>query len=124
MLYAPMSSIQSAPSEAPTRILFVEDDGAISQLLVEILEENGFTACAVTSAPEMDRMLEQDNIDLIVLDIMLPGEDGFSICRRLRASSAIPIIMLTALDEDVDRIIGLEIGADDYVTKPFILANL
>jgi two-component system, OmpR family, response regulator len=119
MLYAPMSSIQSASSEAPTRILFVEDDGAISQLLVEILEENGFTACAVTSAPEMDRMLEQDNIDLIVLDIMLPGEDGFSICRRLRASSAIPIIMLTALDEDVDRIIGLEIGADDYVTKPF-----
>jgi DNA-binding response OmpR family regulator len=83
---------------------------------VSILSDQTAT---MTSAPEMDRMLEQDNIDLIVLDIMLPGEDGFSICRRLRASSAIPIIMLTALDEDVDRIIGLEIGADDYVTKPF-----
>jgi two-component system, OmpR family, response regulator len=102
------------------RILFVEDDKAISQLLVEILEENGFTACAATSAAEMDRVLERENIDLMVLDVMLQGgEDGFSVCRRLRASSAIPIIMLTALDEPVDRIVGLEIGADDYVTKPF-----
>src|SRR5205807_2107584 len=100
-------------------ILLVEDDGAISQLLIEILDENGFSAYAVASASEMDRILEQDTIDLIVLDVMLPGEDGFSICRRVRASSAIPIIMLTALDEPVDRIIGLEIGADDYVAKPF-----
>jgi two-component system, OmpR family, response regulator len=120
MLYAPVSSLQSAPTEAAMRILFVEDDRAISQLLVEILKENGFTACAVTSAAEMDRVLERETIDLIVLDVMLPGgEDGFSVCRRLRASSAIPIIMLTALDEPVDRIVGLEIGADDYVTKPF-----
>jgi two-component system, OmpR family, response regulator len=119
MLYAPIHSVQSASAEAPKRILLVEDDGAISQLLIEILDENGFSAYAVASASEMDRILEQDTIDLIVLDVMLPGEDGFSICRRVRASSAIPIIMLTALDEPVDRIIGLEIGADDYVAKPF-----
>jgi two-component system, OmpR family, response regulator len=119
MLHAPVSPFQSASTKAVKRILLVEDDGAISQLLIEILEENGFSPCAVASSSEMDRILEQDNIDLVVLDVMLPGEDGFSICRRLRASSAIPIIMLTALDEPVDRIIGLEIGADDYVAKPF-----
>jgi two-component system OmpR family response regulator len=67
----------------------------------------------------MDRMLEGNRLDLIVLDLMLPGEDGLSICRRLRTSSQVPIIMLTAKGEDVDRIIGLEIGADDYLVKPF-----
>jgi two-component system OmpR family response regulator len=67
----------------------------------------------------MDRALEASRLDLIVLDLMLPGEDGLSICRRLRLSSHVPIIMLTAKGEDVDRIIGLEMGADDYLTKPF-----
>lgn len=88
-------------------------------MLRQVLSENGFTACSVTSAAEMEPVLEHGNIGLIVLDVMLPGEDGFSICRRLRASSRIPIIMLTALGDDVNRIVGLEIGADDYVTKPF-----
>lgn len=112
-------SLPAAATETPTRILFVEDDATISQLLTEILEENGFVASAVTSAAEMDLRLAQDDVDLVVLDVMLPGEDGLSICRRLRAASSMPIIMLTALGGDVDRIIGLEIGADDYVTKPF-----
>src|ERR1700730_16324832 len=108
-----------ASTDAPVRILLVEDDAEISRMLTEILAENGFVACSVISAAEMDQQLVQDDVDLIVLDVMLPGEDGFSICRRLRAGSSLPIVMLTALGEDVDRILGLEIGADDYVTKPF-----
>jgi len=72
-----------------------------------------------TFCSRMDALLKSRSVDLVILDIMLPGEDGLSICRRLRAASSIPIIMVTARDEDIDRIIGLEIGADDYVTKPF-----
>ena len=119
MLAAPMPSPPSTAADAPVRILLVEDDAAISRILAEILAENGFSPRAVASGAEMDRLLERDDIDLIVLDVMLPGEDGFAICRRLRAASSVPIIMLTALGEEVDRIVGLEIGADDYVTKPF-----
>ena len=110
------------PSPAPAakrRILLVEDDVEIAAMLGETLQDNGFQAIAATSAAEMDRVLAQQTVDLIVLDVMLPGEDGFSICRRLRARSTTPIIMLTALGSDVDRIVGLEFGADDYVTKPF-----
>ena len=88
-------------------------------MLVDVLSESGFTAQSVTSAVEMDAVLARDTVDLVVLDIMLPGEDGLSICRRLRVASAIPIIVVTARGADVDRIVGLEIGADDYVTKPF-----
>jgi len=88
-------------------------------MLADVLEDSGFAAVSVASAAAMDAILGSEQIDLVVLDIMLPDEDGLSICRRLRAASSIPIIMLTALKEDVDRIVGLEIGADDYVTKPF-----
>ena len=101
------------------RILIVEDDVAIHRMLSETLSENGFSVSVAISATEMDRALRREEIDLVVLDVMLPGEDGFSICGRLRASSNLPILMLTALGEEVDRIVGLEIGADDYVTKPF-----
>jgi len=110
---------QSTYVDAQPRILLVEDDAELSHMFAEVLSASGFAARAVTSAEDMDRLLEREHVDLVVLDVMLPGEDGFSICRRLRASSAIPIIMLTALGEPVDRIVGLEIGADDYVTKPF-----
>jgi two-component system OmpR family response regulator len=106
-------------NDALVRVLLVEDDAAISRMLEETLAESGFATCAASTASEMDRMLERGDIDIVLLDVMLPGEDGFSICRRLRAASGVPIIMVTALDADVDRIIGLEIGADDYVTKPF-----
>ena len=88
-------------------------------MISEMLQENGFEALTAGSAVEMDNLLDRQNIDLVLLDVMLPGEDGLSICRRLRASSMIPIVMVTARGEDIDRIIGLEIGADDYVSKPF-----
>jgi len=88
-------------------------------MISDVLSDNGFEALSAGSAAEMDDVLSRQNIDLVLLDIMLPGEDGLSICRRLRAASAIPIVMVTARSEDIDRIIGLEIGADDYVSKPF-----
>jgi two-component system OmpR family response regulator len=109
----------SVSSTAKTRILCVEDDVDIARMLTDVLEQNGFKPSFVGSATEMDTVLTREDIDLVVLDIMLPGEDGLSICRRLRATSSIPIILLTARGEDIDRIIGLEIGADDYISKPF-----
>jgi len=114
--------VASAPTPIVTakpRILSVEDDAEIGGMLFDVLAENGFEPCSARSAAEMDALLKSRSVDLVILDIMLPGEDGLSICRRLRAASSIPIIMVTARDEDIDRIIGLEIGADDYVTKPF-----
>jgi two-component system OmpR family response regulator len=101
------------------RILCVEDDADIARMLAEVLEDSGFRPVLVGSAMEMDALLKRESFDLIVLDVMLPGEDGLSTCRRLRTSSSIPIIMVTARSEDIDRILGLELGADDYVTKPF-----
>ncbi|WP_280776692.1 response regulator transcription factor [Rhizobium sp. SG_E_25_P2] len=104
---------------AHTRILIVEDDGDIASMLVDLVKGSGFEAASVGNGIEMDRMLARHEFDLVLLDGMLPGEDGFSICRRLRSSGKTPILMLTALREDIDRILGLELGADDYVTKPF-----
>jgi two-component system OmpR family response regulator len=106
-------------SVARARILCVEDDADIARMLTDVLAENGFEPFFVGSAMEMDAILKRDSVDLVILDVMLPGEDGFSICRRLRATSSVPIIMLTARGEEIDRILGLEIGADDYVSKPF-----
>jgi two-component system OmpR family response regulator len=114
-----ISTLHPTPADRRPCVLLVEDDAEISRMLVEVLSENGFTALSVTSATEMEASMTSATIDLVVLDIMLPGEDGLSICRRLRTASSIPIIMLTARGADVDRIVGLEIGADDYVTKPF-----
>lgn len=82
-------------------------------------KNNGHEALIAASGSAMDRLISKHEFDLIVLDAMLPGEDGFSICRRLRAKDTTPILMLTSLNQDVDRIVGLELGADDYVTKPF-----
>jgi two-component system OmpR family response regulator len=100
-------------------ILIVEDDRQTRDLIVRYLHEHSFAVHAATNGREMDRHLSQNRIDLIVLDLMLPGEDGLSLCRRLRASSQVPILMLTAKSEEIDRIVGLEIGADDYLGKPF-----
>jgi two-component system phosphate regulon response regulator OmpR len=107
-------------SEAKTRILVVDDDLRLRDLLNRYLTEQGFAVRTVSEAHGMDKLLAHERFELLVLDLMLPGEDGLSICRRLRGTkNEIPIIMLTAKGEDVDRIVGLEMGADDYLPKPF-----
>jgi two-component system phosphate regulon response regulator OmpR len=111
--------------ELKTRILVVDDDQRLRELLVRYLGGEGYEVKAVADAAAMDKQLARDRYDLLVLDLMLPGEDGLAICRRLKAaesahqSGAPAIIMLTAKGDDVDRIVGLEMGADDYLPKPF-----
>ena len=107
-----------------SRILIVEDDIEIARMLGETLTENGMIVEIAGNGTRMNAALRTQKFDLIVLDIMLPGENGLSICRRLRAQTNVPILMLTALGEEIDRIFGLEIGADDYVTKPFSAREL
>ena len=107
-------------TETKTKILVVDDDLRLRDLLHRYLGEQGFAVRAASEAHAMDKLLAHERFDLMVLDLMLPGEDGLSICRRLRGTkNTIPIIMLTAKGEDVDRIVGLEMGADDYLPKPF-----
>jgi two-component system phosphate regulon response regulator OmpR len=102
------------------KIVIVDDDTRIRDLLRRFLSPEGFDVLLAEDGRALDRILQRETIDLIVLDLMLPGEDGLSICKRLRASGVkTPVIMLTAKVEDVDRITGLEIGADDYLGKPF-----
>lgn len=100
-------------------LLIIDDEKDITKPLAEYMGKHGFRVSVATNGKEMDHVLLGTNVDLIILDIMMPGEDGLSICRRLQESCKIPTIFLTALTEDTDRIIGLEIGADDYVAKPF-----
>lgn len=111
--------MQAALADPSRRILLVDDDAELSRMSTQLLTESGFAVCAVGSAGEMDRALAREKIDLILLDVMLPGEDGFSICRRLRAVSGVPIVMLTSCSDETDRVVGLEVGADDYVVKPY-----
>jgi two-component system, OmpR family, phosphate regulon response regulator OmpR len=107
-------------SELKKRILVVDDDQRLRELVVRYLGEQGFEARAVPDAAGMDKQLARERYDLVVLDLMLPGEDGLAICRRLRGQSTGPaIVMLTAKGDEVDRIVGLEMGADDYLPKPF-----
>jgi two-component system, OmpR family, response regulator len=100
-------------------ILVVDDDPEIRTLIAEYLERNGFRASTLPDGRELVRMLEERAIDLVVLDLMLPGVDGLTLCRELRQKSRIPVLILSARGEDVDRIVGLEMGADDYLAKPF-----
>lgn len=100
-------------------ILVVDDDHDIRNLLAEYLDRNGYRTLTAGDGGAMDRVLETTKPDLLVLDLNLPGEDGLMLCRRLRATSRLPIIMLTARGDPVDRILGLEMGADDYLAKPF-----
>ena len=106
----------TAPSP---HILIVDDDAEIRALLRDYLEKNGVRASAVADGKAMWALLARERVDLIVLDLMLPGDDGLVLCRNLRAQSDVPVIMLTAKGEDTDRIVGLEMGADDYLPKPF-----
>ncbi|WP_375292960.1 response regulator [Ensifer sp. ENS06] len=104
---------------ANPKILIVEDDAEISNLLALTVQESGMIPTIAAAGNVMQALLRDNDFDLIVLDVMLPGEDGLSICRRIRSEETTPIILLTALGEEVDRIVGLEVGADDYITKPF-----
>ncbi len=104
---------------AADHILVVDDDTEIRDLLKEYLTRQGYHVTAVADGPSMEQAMEDAHFDLVVLDVMLPGEDGVSLCRKLRSRSTIPIIMLTARGDAADRIAGLETGADDYLPKPF-----
>lgn len=120
-----MEPIHSAMISAPAQtVLIVEDDPSLRVLLGRRLQENGFKAMTAQSAPEMWRIFKEHQIDLILLDIMLPGTSGLDICRKVRQESAVPIIMLSARTEETDRVLGLELGADDYVPKPFSTKEL
>src|SRR3990167_4583614 len=102
----------------PLHILVVDDDPQIGDLLRDYLQQHGFRVATARDGQQMQQYLKQHHVDLVVLDIMLPGEDGLSLCRRLRDESEVMIIILSAAGEEADRVIGLEVGADDYLSKP------
>ena len=106
-------------TDHPTRLLVVDDDEHIRALLTRYLTQEGFAVAGVEDGAAMDEWLARNQADLVILDLMLPGEDGLSVARRLRRESRVPIIMLSARGDDIDRIVGLEVGADDYLAKPF-----
>ena len=111
--------------DAPDHILIVDDDAEIRSLLSQYLQKNGLRVDGrAPTAAACGRRSRRGRIDLIVLDLMLPGDDGLTLCRNLRAKSDIPVIMLTARGEETDRIVGLEMGADDYLAKPFSAREL
>jgi two-component system OmpR family response regulator len=109
----------ASPPNAIPHLLVVDDDREIRDLLAKFLTKNGYRVTTARDGPEMAKALAEWRIDLVVLDLMMPGEDGLTLCRKLRASSTLPVLMLTAKGEEVDRIVGLEVGADDYLPKPF-----
>src|ERR1041385_2489564 len=100
------------------KILVVDDDRGIRDVLAEFLGRHGYEVQTAADAAEMDRAMQRSRPDLIVLDLMLPGENGLSICKRLSAPDQPPVVMLSAMGEDTDKIVGLELGADDYLSKP------
>jgi two-component system OmpR family response regulator len=106
-------------TEQSAHIVVVDDDDDIRSSLAKYLRKHGFRVSVAANGDELNHVLSTANADLLVLDIMLPGDDGLTICRRVLETRQLPIIFLTALAEDIDRILGLELGADDYVTKPF-----
>jgi two-component system OmpR family response regulator len=104
--------------ETEPRVLIVDDDEGLKQQIASYLENNGYRVETARDAPTMDHALAQSAFDVVILDLMMPGEDGLSICRRLSAQNDIAIIIMSAMGEEVDRIVGLELGADDYLPKP------
>ena len=100
-------------------ILLVDDEDSVQKLLTYPLEREGFRVIQARDGAEALERFDADDVDLVVLDLMLPKLDGLEVCKRIRATSTVPIIMLTARDDEVDKVLGLEIGADDYITKPF-----
>src|SRR3981189_1099295 len=106
-------------ADSAATILIVEDDAVIRPLVGEVLRNEGFGVEAAEDAPGLDAILARTRPDLVILDLMLPGEDGLSICRRLYAHERFPIFILSAKSDEIDRVVGLETGADDYLVKPF-----
>ena len=106
-------------SSQPPRILLVDDEESVQKLLAYPLRKEGYEVVPARDGEEALERFGEGSFDLIVLDVMLPKRDGFDVCRRLRGRSAVPIIMLTAKSEEFDKVLGLELGADDYITKPF-----
>lgn len=106
-------------TQSVEHLLVVDDDREIRRLLEEYLAQSGYRITSVGEGRAMRRALDEHRIDLVILDLMLPGEDGLSLCRSLRTQSNIPVLMLTARGAEIDRIVGLEMGADDYLSKPF-----
>ncbi len=105
--------------EPQATLLMVEDEPEIARLVASLLTREGFAIETVGSGEAMDAAMSRMRPDLIILDLMLPGEDGLTICRRIRETDDVPILMLTAKGDEIDRVVGLEMGADDYLTKPF-----
>ena len=118
------ATMSNPVSQGQQTILIVEDDPALRVLLARRLQENGFKAVSAHSAPEAYRALSENDIDLVLLDVMLPGTSGLDICRTIRRDRSLPIIILSARTDETDRVLGLELGADDYVAKPFSTKEL
>jgi len=114
-----IGEVTSQEMPADTRVLLIDDDERLNALLATYLQRFGFTVRAVTHPEKGLRSLKSDPPDIVVLDVMLPDVDGFTLCRKIRESSRIPVVMLTARGDVTDRIVGLELGADDYLAKPF-----
>lgn len=114
-----MSTTTQDPVSEDLQLLVVDDDPGIRDLLCRYLGEQGFRMAAVEDGKSMDAWLTENTPDLVILDLMLPGEDGLSLARRLHADHQLPIVMISARGEEIDRIVGLEVGADDYLPKPF-----
>src|SRR5213083_2379901 len=104
-------------------ILLVDDEDSVQKLLTYPLEREGFRVLQARDGEEALEQFSSERVDLVVLDLMLPKLDGLEVCKRLRARSAVPIIMLTARDDELDKVVGLELGADDYITKPFSIGE-
>ncbi|HEX6362061.1 MAG TPA: response regulator [Albitalea sp.] len=119
-----MPDPNTAPPPPWPHVVAVDDDAAIRALLADYLGENELRVTTVAGGRELLEVMARETVDLVVLDVRLPGEDGMQIARRLRESSAIPILMLTGRAEEADRVMGLELGADDYLTKPFSAREL
>jgi two-component system, OmpR family, phosphate regulon response regulator OmpR len=108
----------------PVRVIVVDDEPDLREMIAVYLGKHGFVVAGAGDAPELDALLSKGPPDLLILDVNLPGEDGFAIARRVRAGTGVPIVMLTAAGDTVDRVVGLELGADDYIPKPFDLREL
>jgi two-component system, OmpR family, response regulator len=110
---------EQPPPQGPVHVLAIDDDASVRQMITDYLGDNDIRVTALASGRELAEVMARETIDLLILDLKLPGEDGMQIARRVRHDSDLPIIMLTGRKEEADRVMGLELGADDYLTKPF-----